>query len=114
RNLVNKRQNGLSLDFGQILDFFGNHFAGTHGKCYFGVGAKARHCPTASDCAHPQSQWDSATQPKARNELRWVMPTKIHFSQTTLISFSTALNSGSPVRSSEFFTFASAAAKQSA
>lgn len=37
-----------------------------------------------------------------------------HLSQWILISFSTSLNSGSPVTSSEFFTFASAAAKQSA
>src|ERR1035441_3665938 len=37
-----------------------------------------------------------------------------HLSQATLISFSTALNSGSPVTSSAFFSFASAAAKASA
>ena len=37
-----------------------------------------------------------------------------HLSQTTRISFSSALNSGSPVTSSAFFSFASAAAKASA
>ena len=36
------------------------------------------------------------------------------FSQAILISFSTALNSGSPVMSSAFFSLAKAAAKQSA
>jgi len=37
-----------------------------------------------------------------------------HFSQLILISFSSTLNSGSPVRSSEPLILASAAAKQSA
>jgi len=37
-----------------------------------------------------------------------------YLSQWILISFSNALNSGSPVRSSEFLILASAAAKQSA
>ena len=35
-----------------------------------------------------------------------------YLSQTTLISFSNALNSGSPVTSSAFFPFVSAAAKK--
>ncbi len=43
--------------------------------------------------------------------LRWFVG---HLSQLILISFSTSLNSGSPVTSSQFLTLASAAAKQSA
>jgi len=45
---------------------------------------------------------------------RCLSAVKNYFSQLILISFSTALNSGSPVRSSQFLTLASAAAKQSA
>src|SRR5207249_37611 len=42
-------------------------------------------------------------------------PLSVHrFSQPILISFSSGLNSGSPVTSSAFFSFASAAAKASA
>ncbi len=68
---------------------------------------------TIARAQHSKAETTATTEQVEASELigNWL---RCHFSQLILISFSSALNSGSPVTSSAFFSFANAAAKASA